>query len=195
MATESFTATDGTELVDLGNWNNANALDSDFIIQSNALRTPFNRNLALVAYYSGTFPNDQAASARIVQVGSSLQRMGVAVRCSPGNGYFFQAHLGGWELSKLQNYGYTLLDQGSFTLVDNDDLYLEIVGQTLVAKRNATILTTLNDASHTSGNPGVSGTGEAASGTYCLLDTWVGGAISAGGSAAVQSYYRSMLVR
>lgn len=193
MASESFTAANGTQLVALGTWANANALDSDFVVESNALRTPFNRAVSLLAYYVGTFADDQYAQGTITQVGSSLQRMGVAVRCSAGNGYFLCAHVGGWTLAKLVGFSFTSLASGSFTLATSDVLYLEAAADQIVAKRNGSTLATVTDTSHVSGNPGVSGIGEAASGTYTLLDAWQGGDLSIATGAAVRAYYSRLL--
>jgi len=175
MATESFTNTNGTELfTHSASWQIANALSSDFVIDSNALRTPFNRGITLAAYYAGTFAADQYAEAKITQVGSASQRMGVAVRAGAGSAYVLQAGSSGWVLAKLVNYGYVELGTGAWTLSAGDVVRVEASGTTITAKRNGSTVTTVTDASHASGNPGVSGEGSAASGTYTLLDDWVG---------------------
>jgi hypothetical protein len=180
VATESFTNTNGTELfTHSASWQIANALTSDFVIDSNALRTPFNRGITLAAFYAGSFSNDQYAEAKITQVGSVDQRMGVAVRAGAGNGYLFQASSNLWLLAKLVNYSFTSLAQASWTLTAGDVIRIEASGTTITAKRNGSTVTTITDASHASGNPGVSGEGSAASGTYTLLDDWVGDDLTA----------------
>jgi hypothetical protein len=175
MATESFTNTNGTELfTHSASWQAGNALSSDFVIDTNAVRTPFNRSITLLTFYSGSFSNDQYAEAKITQVGSAGQRMGVAVRAGFGAGYIFMVEGGAWGLSKLVSYGFTLLSSGSLTLTANDVIRIEASGTTITAKRNGSVVTTAIDASHASGTPGIAGDGSAASGTYTLLDDWVG---------------------
>jgi hypothetical protein len=180
MATESFTNVNGTELfTHSASWQISNALTSDFVIDSNALRTPFNRGFTLAAYYAGTFSNDQYAEAKITQVGSATQRMGVAVRAGAGSAYVFLVGSGEWFLAKLVSFGYVGLTSGSLTLTANDVIRLEASGTTITAKQNGSTISTVTDASHASGNPGVCGDGSAASGTYTLLDDWVGDDLTA----------------
>jgi hypothetical protein len=175
MATESFTNTNGTSLfTHSASWVIGNALSSDFVIDSNALRTPFNRNIVLFAYYAGSFSNDQYSEAKITQVGSSTQRMGVSVRASAGYSYDVVSDGGRWLLRKSLNYSVTDLADGLYTLSAGDVLRIEASGTTITAKRNGSVLTSITDSSIASGNPGVAGQGEAASGTYTLLDDWVG---------------------
>lgn len=185
MATESFTNSNGVELfTHSANWNIANALSSDFIIDTNALRTPFSRSVSLAAYYSGTFANDQYAEAQIVQVGSDNMFMGVCVRGSSGNAYIFYVDTNQWVLAKVVAGVYTELSNGALTLATNDLVRLEASGTGLTGKVNGSTLATATDSSLASGNPGVSGQGSAASGTYTLLDNWVGADLTTGHPAA-----------
>ena len=181
MATESFTNTNGTTLFShSASWQIANALTTDFVIDTNALRTPFNRGITLAAYYDAVFSNDQYAEAKITQVGSNDQRMGVCVRASAGNAYIFNVSAGAWLVAKLATYSFTLLSQGfGITLTAGDVIRLEVSGTTLTAKQNGSTLSTVTDSSLASGSPGVAGEGGAASGTYTLLDDWVGDDLTA----------------
>lgn len=182
MATDSFTASNGTELTGYSaNWSLGNALSSDFVIDANALRTPLNRNIILFAFWnSGSFGNDQYAEAKIVQVGASRTWMGVCVRASAGYGYTLGIEPGGlWYMHKTLNYSVSTIANGTTTLSANDIIRLEVSGTTLTAKRNGSVLTTVTDSSIASGAPGVYGQGEATSGTYTLLDDWVGDDLTA----------------
>lgn len=179
MATDSFTNTNGTELLThSANWNAGNMLSSDFVIDSNAVRTPFNRNISLFAYYSGTFSDDQYAEATITQVGSADQFMGVCVRASAGNGYVVRFDSDELFLEKHVAYGYTLIANVANALSTNDVIRLEVSGTTLTVKANSNPIYSTTDASLSSGAPGVAGQGGAASGTYTLLDDWTGADIT-----------------
>lgn len=181
MATDSFTNTNGTTLFSHdATWKVGNALTSDFVIDTNALRTPFNRNVTLTAFYDAAFANDQYAEAKITQVGSANMRMGVAVRASAADSYFFAVQPGVWFVGKLVNYSFTQLSAGfGFTLTANDVIRLEVSGTSLTALVNGSAVSTVTDSSIASGSPGVMGTGGDASGTYTLLDDWVGDDLTA----------------
>lgn len=179
MATESFTNSNGVELTThSANWNLGNALSSDFVIDSNALRTPFSRGITLSEYYSGSFSADQYAQGTITQVGSTAQMMGLAVRGSAGNAYTVRCDAGQWVVEKTVTYALTQLDTGTFTVANGDVLYFDINGTTWTFKLNGATVATGTDASLTSGAPGVCGYGGAASGTYTLLDDWTGADIA-----------------
>lgn len=186
MATDNFTGSNGTELTTYsGSWATANALSSDFIIDTNALRTPFSRSSTLTAYYQGTFADDQYAQGTLVQIGSDNMFMGVAVRVSAlGNAYTFYADTNSWVLAKLVGGSYTELDLDFVTINTNDVLYIEASGTTVTAKINGVTVSTVTDSSITSGNPGVTGNGSASSGTYTLLDNWTGADLAAAGQPA-----------
>ena len=156
------------------------------MIDSNALRTPFDRNIILFAYWDDTFSADQYAEARISQVGSNRSWMGVCVRASAGYSYALGVEPGGlWYLYKTNNYSVSTLANGTTTLSAGDVIRLEASGTTLTAKRNGSVLATATDSAIASGAPGVYGQGEATSGTYTLLDDWVGADLTA---AALQFY-------
>ncbi len=176
-STATFTNSDGVELpTHSASWLLGNAAASDFVILSNALRTPFNRSICLFDYFDASYANDQYAEATITQVGSANQFMGVAVRCSPGYGYTFYHSAGSWVLKKTLNYGVPtdLAVDLARTLSPGDVLRLEAIGTTVIAKINSSIVASVSDADIGSGAPGVSGEGSAASGTYTLLDNWTG---------------------
>lgn len=179
MATDAFTGSNGTQLTSYsGNWTLGNALASDFVIDTNAVRTPFNRCITFSAYYAGTYANDQYAQGVIAQVGSAGQYMGVCVRANAGDGYALYADATHYVLQKLVNYSVTQLVVGSLVLVANDVLRLEASGTTITAKHNGATLTSVTDSSHSAGSPGISGAGCASSGTYTLLDDWEGADLS-----------------
>ena len=188
MATDSFTAGDGTQLTGYSaNWSLGNALASDFVIDTNAVRTPFNRGLALHAYRNdGTFANDQYAEAKIKQVGSAGQYMGVCVRAGDGDCYAFAVDGTYYYFWRLVGYGgYTTLSEGALSVAANAVIRLEAAGTTLTAKLNGATVTTVTDSTFAGGRPGISGSGAASSGTYMLLDDWVGADLAA---AAVQHW-------
>lgn len=180
MATDAFTNSNGTQLTThSGSWNLGNALASDFVIDTNALRTPFNRNVVLFDYYSGTFPANQLAQGKLTQIGSALQHMGVCVRASAGQGYTLEADGSNWYLWKVTSYSPTAISSGARTQSANDVILLRIIGTSLFASIGGATVYTGTDATIATGAPGVAGRGEAASGTYTLLDDWSGVAISA----------------
>ena len=182
MATDAFTGTNGTELPTYSaNWSLGNALSSDFVIDTNSLRTPFSRAISLHAYRNdGSFANDQYAEAKIVQVGSASQYMGVCVRSGNGDAYAFVVDGINYLMWKLIGYGgYTQLAFAALAVVAGDTIRLEASGTTLTAKLNGSTVTTVTDSALTSGRPGVAGQGGAASGTYTLLDDWVGDDLTA----------------
>lgn len=181
MATESFTNSNGTQLVaHSANWSIGNGLNTDFIIDTNAVRTPFDRGSALFALYSGSFANDQYAEGKIAQVGSDQQFLGVCVRASLGNAYGFVVDGDQYYLWRLVNFGgYTTLAQGSVTISAGDIVRLEASGTTLTAKKNGSTVTTITDSTFSSGAPGVAGFSFTTSGTYTLLDDWVGNDLNA----------------
>lgn len=188
MATDSFTASNGTELTGYSaNWSLGNALSSDFVIDTNAVRTPFSRAIALHAYRNdGVFANDQYAEAKIAQVGSAAQYMGVCVRSGNGDAYALVVDGTNYLMWRLVGYGsYTQLAFAALTVSAGDTIRLEASGSTLTAKLNGSTVTTVVDATLTSGRPGVAGQGGASSGTYTLLDDWVGDDLSA---AALQLF-------
>lgn len=187
MATESFTASNGTELTGYSaNWSLGNALSSDFVIDTNAVRTPFNRPVALhVHWNAGSFSNDQYAEAKLAQVGSAGQRIGVCVRAGAGNAYAFVTDGTFYIFYKLSGYSYTLLAQAVRAVSAGDVIRLEASGTTLTAKHNGATVATVTDSTLSSGQPGIAAIGEATSGTYTLLDDWVGDDLSA---AALQFY-------
>jgi hypothetical protein len=177
MATDSFTNSNGVELqTHSANWLAGNMLSSDFVIDTNAVRTPLNRGITLFAYYTGTFSNNQYSEATIIQFGSvSNQHMGVVVRASGGNAYGFNHDNAGWLVQRTQSYGIPVeLDAGSRSPSANDVLRLEVSGTTLTAKINGVTVSTVTDSAIASGSPGIGGIGGAASGTYTLLDSWTG---------------------
>lgn len=180
MATDAFTNVNGTQLLThSANWNAGNMLASDFVIDTNALRTPFSRALTLFGFYSGTFSNDQYAEGKITQVGTAGQYMGVVVRSSSGNGYGFYVTPGTYNVWKTVSFVWTSLASGAITLTAGDVVRLEVSGTALSAKQNGSTIWSGTDSALSSGAPGVSGTGEAASGTYTLLDDWVGDDLTA----------------
>lgn len=182
MATDSFTASDGTQLTGYSaNWSLGNALSSDFVIDTNALRTPFSRAIALHAYRNdGSFADDQYAEAKIAQVGSAAQYMGVCVRAGNGDAYAFVVDGTNYLMWKLIGYGsYTQLAFAALAVTAGDTIRLEASGTTLTAKLNGATVTTVTDSALASGRPGVAGQGGAASGTYTLLDDWVGADLAA----------------
>lgn len=188
MATDNFTASNGTQLTGYSaNWSLGNALASDFVIDTNAVRSPFNRGLALHAYRNdGSFANDQYAEAKIVQVGSASQYMGVCVRAGDGDCYGFIVDATYYYVYRLVSYGaYTTLAEGALSVTTGAIIRLEVSGTTLTAKCNGSTVATINDSTFSSGRPGIAANGGASSGTYTLLDDWVGDDLSA---AALQFY-------
>jgi hypothetical protein len=176
MATESFTGTSGTELLTYSsNWNEGNMLGSDFVLDTNALRTPFARGITVFSFYDGPWTSDHYAEATITQFGTNDQWMGVCVRASLGNAYSFKVDTDGWQLDRTIGFGVPVsLASGSRTQSNGDVVRLSANGTRLVASINGSVLADVTDATHATGAPGVSGFGNAASGTYTLLDNWVG---------------------
>lgn len=188
MATDSFTASNGTQLTGYSaNWSLGNALASDFVIDSNALRTPFARGIAMHAYRNdGAFANDQYAEAKIVQVGSAGQFMGVCVRSGNGDAYAVVVDGVEYILYRLVSYSaYTVLSRAALSLATNDTIRLEASGTSLTVKLNGANVVSVTDATFASGRAGIAGIGDATSGTYTLLDDWVGDDLSA---AALQLF-------
>lgn len=176
MATDSFTGTTGAQLQTYNsNWQTGNMLASDFVLDTNALKTPFSRAVTLFAFYGGSWTVDHYAEATLTQIGAADQFMGVCVRASNGNAYTFVADDAGWTLDKTVAFGVPAnLASGARSQSANDVLYLSANGTTLTAKINGTTVATVTDSALTTGAPGVAGYGGAASGTAMLLDAWTG---------------------
>ena len=186
MATDSFTASNGTQVTGYSaSWQIGNALASDFVIESNAVRTPFNRNLALHLHWNGVFSSDHFAEAKITQVGSVNQLIGVCVRASPGNAYAFIVDGTNFQIWKNVAYSFSALTSGLQAVTAGDTIRLEASSTTLTAKVNGATIATLTDASLSGGAPGIAGNSDTSGSVYTLLDDWVGDDLSA---AALQFY-------
>jgi PASTA domain len=128
------------------------------------------------------FPNNQFSQATLHSVGMTTGGNGVAVRCtanSGGNYYSVRVNGGSptsYNVLKIVNGIGTSLTGGNVTNVFSvgDVILLTIVGSTLSAYQNTTLLFTTTDSSLTAGSPGVAATGT----TGPAVTSWSGGGIT-----------------
>jgi hypothetical protein len=180
MATESFTAANGTDVTALSGgsvWAYTNGSSGKLFVTSNSIRAILNDGIFWSARYAGTFTNDQYAQIKLVKFASNSW-VGVTVRAdTSGNNYYLNARSSEYYLWKTVNYTPTLLkfDFLSFSL--NDILRLEVSGNTLTCKKNGTAFFTTTDTSLVTGNPGVGAT-TSSSTDYTAGDDWEGDNLS-----------------
>lgn len=169
---ETFTATDGTYLVDhSASWTEE--VLHEFVINSNSVNP--NRAGARLEFgwwNADSFDNNQYAQAVVAAIGSS-HYMGVCVRVSSGgNGYSaFWSTDAGLVLRKTVSGTETDLGSTSAPAV-NDVIRIEANGTSIVVKKNGTAVITVTDSSLTSGAAGIC---EYGGSTVTRLDTWEAG--------------------
>ncbi|HLJ85999.1 MAG TPA: RHS repeat-associated core domain-containing protein [Candidatus Angelobacter sp.] len=138
-----------------------------------------------LAYWGGSFSNDQFAQVTLASVSSSSS-MGPAVRVSPSglNYYAFGAAgsgaSGNYWLWKTVNGARTTLATGPTAHNVNDVLRLEVTGTTLTAKINGTVVATVTDSTFQSGNPGIQSNPGVNPGSapWETISNWTGGTFS-----------------
>jgi len=186
VETESFTASNGTAITGVGSsiWTYANGGTDQLFVTSNEIRHKINTNLTTIALRAGTFTDNQYAQIKLAKVSVSQSRIGVAVRTSAGNGYFFYADGGEYFFGKMASYSQTLLRIAGRTFNVNDILRLEVEGTTLRLIQNSSTFWTATDSTLSSGNPGVSGNGLNAT-DFNAADDWEGGDLV---TAALQNF-------
>jgi hypothetical protein len=112
------------------------------------------------ACFTGTtFNANQYAQVTITSVPASADALGVAVRMSNSAETFYGFYCTNniWYLFKLVAGTETTILQGTHTPAINDVLYLNVIGTTLTASINGTVVATTTDSSISSGYPGITG--------------------------------------
>ena len=178
MATESFTAANGTDITALSGgsvWAYTAGGSGILFVTSNAIRTVLPpENLLRSARYAGTFSNDQYSQIKLTKLAASSY-IGCTVRANTaGNNYLFVVSGSIYYLWKTVNYSPTLLRSAGRTFSLNDVVRLEISGNTLTLKQNGTAFYTTTDNSLITGNPGVCAISEPAATDFAAGDDWEG---------------------
>ena len=114
-------------------------------------------------YISNTgIGNDQYAQAKVITASDDFnyRYVGVMVRVSGAaatwDGYiYYSDYFNGARIGRIDNGVITDLVTGMTRFSDSDVIYLEIIGSTLIAKRNGAQAGTTSDATYASGAPGI----------------------------------------
>jgi hypothetical protein len=147
---------------------------------------------------SGTFSNDQYSSIVISGITTALNdNYGIGVICrassdTNSNRDYYEAFMYNTSSGSTQtirfgkyvNNVYTSFNDATVTIGNGDRIELECVGTTIRVCKNGTALGgsfTTTDSSLTTGKPGISGAG----GTNIFGDSWEGGDVTAGVTAAM----------
>lgn len=186
VETESFTAGNGTDITGIGSglWSYANGSSTFLSVTSNEIRHKVNTNTASIAARAGTFADDQYAQIKLTKNSVSQSYIGVGVRASAGAGYFLYVSGTTYVLGKVVSYGYNEIRVAGRTFNVGDIIRLEVSGTTLTCKQNGATFWTATDASHSSGNPAVTGNGFNST-DFNAGDDWEGGDLV---TAALQFY-------
>lgn len=183
MASETFTAANGTNVSTLSNWNVGNG---DIIVTTNAARANTGGS-GPHYWYTGTFANDQYAEVTYSDATNTHGQIGPSVRKSANTTitlYGFEIFSTGSEFYKRVSGTYTALGAGggfdTFTLANGDVFRLEGSGSTITPKKNGATAAqgAVTDSSIASGQPGLGGWSDGSGSVGA--DTWEGGDLSSG---------------
>lgn len=187
-ATESFTASNGTLVRNLTNWDGARSSGVSggaCTVQSNAAQASARTDVVYAAadwWTADTFSNDQYATATITAIASGIY-IGVAVRLGGTDGssnltgyLFYGDSADGCYIDEYSGGSYiaTLAGPGDPFSV-NDVIRLEVEGTALRAYINGNLELSVTDASITSGRAGICAYDSGSS----AIDNWEGGNYSA----------------
>jgi hypothetical protein len=184
--TETFTASNGTDITSVGSsiWAYGAGTSGDIFVTANEFRPRLSMDLARFARRAGTFTDDQYAQVKLTAL-VSQSRVGVGVRANnAGSGYLLYVASGDYYLVKLVSGAFTILRYGANSFSVNDIIRLEVSGTGLTCKQNGTSFWTETDSALTSGNPGICGWGPSAT-VFSAADDWEGGDLAA---AALQNF-------
>jgi hypothetical protein len=133
------------------------------------------------------FPNDQYSQAQVATSSDATGAYnGVLVRSGTAGGtnaYAFRYNTFNsvWQVSKIVAGAYTNLSGSqASTFATNDIIKLTVVGITLTAYQNSTVLYTTTDSSLTSGPAGIYGNNPTTNGPIYITN-WQGGSLASGG--------------
>jgi hypothetical protein len=173
---ETFTAGDGTALeTHNSSWT---LLNGNFAINTNAVHSNTAASDTMAQWNGTTFSNDQFAEMTIVAVATGGY-IGVAVRTQDGVPSGYGVYCNSDDIKLIEwNAGTPTTHHTGSACAGNDLIRLEIVGTTLTLKRNGATLTTVIDATYSSGKPGLVGNANL---TTIRADSWTAGSISGGG--------------
>jgi hypothetical protein len=155
------------------NWTNVLSSPDIIIVNTKAYVGGEPTTNASAFWNANTFSTDQYSKDKWYGVSGGYG--GVAVRMSgigSSRNYYALAtdSFSRWTIIKVINGVQTNLGNGSITWVDGDIQEVRVVGNTITAYRNGTLLGSATDSSLTSGNPGLYLQGNQA-------DDWEGGNI------------------
>jgi hypothetical protein len=178
VATETFTASNGTQIETLTGWDlNNGALD----IFSNTL-APDSGGVNSLAHQTDVLSADQFAQGTVVNQGVVVIGVAVRVHASDHTGYTFNTENGATYIQKFVTGTETLLDSGT-GVATNSVIRLEISGTTLTPLDDgatpAGVTASFTDSAIASGFAGVCGYDD---GNQQRLDTWSSGALGGGGA-------------
>lgn len=143
-----------------------------------------------VAFWNAdSFGNNQFSQATIVSVSSSVNYVGIAVRCAVNTGYVFftdgASGSGHSEISRLSGGTFTTIKAIAATFATNDVIRLEVSGTTLSLYKNAGLVDTATDSNITSGAAGIYGYANGQG------DTWSADNLAGGASPTLVQLERS----
>jgi hypothetical protein len=186
VETESFTASDGTAITNVGSsiWTYAAGTSDHLFVTSNQVRHKINTNSTTIASRAGTFTDNQYAQITLKKVSVSQSYIGVAVRSSSGNAYWLYVSGTAYVLGKTISFGYNEIRVAGRTFNINDVLRLEVEGTTLRAIQNGATFWTATDSALSTGKVGVSGAGTNVT-DFNAADDWEGGDLV---TAALQNF-------
>jgi hypothetical protein len=184
--TETFTASNGTDITSVGSsiWAYGNGSSGKLFVTDNQIRAVLNETIAWFARRAGTFTDNQYAQIKLAKFASS-SRIGVCVRANTtGTGYLLVASASEYLLIKRVSFSFVQLRAASLAFSVNDILSLEASGTTLTCKKNGTSFWTATDSDIASGNPGVADLSSNAL-DFTAGDDWEGGDLV---TAALQNF-------
>lgn len=141
-------------------WVVQTGLAANFIVSSNTA-TVSNLGVDSGYYYSGTFPNDQWASARLLNPGNTgvgtADGFGVTVRASTSAQTYYRltCNTVTSRLTKVLTGTGTALGSSFTTCASGDILTLAAQGTTITVYKNWVSVFSITDTAITSGQPGI----------------------------------------
>jgi hypothetical protein len=163
--------TNGYNLADSANWNLIAGQISIYKPTVDGTVHCSNQDVSGV-FHTGIYNNNQYAQGIIEAIGGGV--IGVAVRCSNGNGYFYFTDSGQAYAGKMVANTLTLWrDDLPHSNVGNI-MRIQISGISIVCRLNEEIIYSISDSSISIGNPGIMGANNE---TTTRIDNWEGGNI------------------
>jgi hypothetical protein len=167
---QAFTAGDGTALTTAdSNWNN---LGGTFAVNTNAVYSNVANTDTMARWTAGTFNDNQYSEITISA--SSTGYIGVGVRLQSGAQSGYGVYCNGTDLKLIEwsSGAQTTTHYTGSACSVSDVVRLEVSGTNLTVKKNGTTLTTVSDATYSTGRPGLVGRGNGSGTATTLGDNW-----------------------